>query len=156
MGSGTAIRLHGTVPPTAVHRHLERADILLFPSIREFGGGVVLEAMAMGVVPVVVDYGGPGELVRTGGGIAVPLADRPGIVAALGAALERLERSPGELDPMAEHARQKVEKLFTWRRKAEQDLEVYAWVLGRRAQAPRFPFLDSEPRQAERPYAISS
>ncbi len=155
-GLGDRVRLHGTVPPDIVHRHLERADILLFPSIREFGGGVVLEAMAMGVVPLVVDYGGPGELVSPATGIAVPMADRAGIVAALGAALERLAAAPGDLDGMAARARQRVELLFTWRRKAEQDLQVYDWVLGRQAAAPCFPFLAAERPQAERPYAISS
>jgi glycosyltransferase involved in cell wall biosynthesis len=155
-GIGGRVRLHGTVPPDVVHRHLEQADVLLFPSIREFGGGVVLEAMAMGVVPLVVDYGGPGELVSPATGIAVPMADRAGIVAALAAALERLTNAPCDLEGMAIRARQRVETLFTWRRKAEQDLEVYAWALGRRAAAPCFPFLAAAAAQAERPYAISS
>jgi glycosyltransferase involved in cell wall biosynthesis len=150
------VRMHGTVPPDRVRQYLVPADLLLFPSIHDFGGGVVLEAMAMGVVPVVVDYGGPGDLVDAASGIAVPLADRDAIIAGLAAALERLARAPGELDRMGANARQRVETLFTWRRKAEQDLEVYAWALGRRAAAPCFPFLPAGAAQAGRPYASSS
>ena len=47
-----------------------------------------------GVVPLVVDYAGPGELVSPATGIAVPMADRAGIVAAVGAALDRLAGDP--------------------------------------------------------------
>ena len=50
-----------------------RSHIMAFPSIKELGGGVVLEAMARGVVPIVVRYGGPSDLVEEGCGILLPL-----------------------------------------------------------------------------------
>jgi glycosyltransferase involved in cell wall biosynthesis len=140
-----SVRLHGRVGPEAVHEHLARADILLFPSIREFGGGVVLEAMAMGAVPVVVDYGGPGELVTEETGIRVPLADRDGIVARLRHELAQLTGGAARLDAMAAAGRRRVAELFTWQQKARQVREVYAWVMGERPSRPDFPFLAPAP-----------
>src|SRR5262249_28975338 len=52
-----AIRFTGQVPHEQVGAHFAAADLFVFPSIREFGGAVVLEAMAMGAVPTVVNYG---------------------------------------------------------------------------------------------------
>ncbi|MDX1650697.1 MAG: glycosyltransferase family 4 protein, partial [Myxococcota bacterium] len=89
-GLGNRVRLPGWVPHAEVARALGRAEVLAFPSIREFGGGAVLEAMALGLVPVVVDYGGPGELVNDDCGVHIPLGPRAHIVAELRAALERL------------------------------------------------------------------
>jgi glycosyltransferase involved in cell wall biosynthesis len=40
-------------------QRLGAADLLVFPSVHEFGGGVVFEALAMGALPVVADFGGP-------------------------------------------------------------------------------------------------
>jgi starch synthase len=121
----------GWVDHTKLEERLAEADVLGFPSIREFGGGVVLEAMALGLMPIVIDYGGPGELVSPGTGITLPMGSRAEIVASLRAALERLVADPSEIRAMGARARARVFRSFTWKKKAEQVLEVYRWVLNR-------------------------
>ena len=45
---------------------MRSADVFLFPTLRDNGAGVVFEALASGAVPVVVDFGGPGDIVHSG------------------------------------------------------------------------------------------
>lgn len=139
-GLADRVRFVGRVAPDRVKGHYAAGDILLFPSLREFGGGVVLEAMATGVVPVVVDYGGPGELVSRRSGVAVPMGDRAVIVAALRAALEGLVADPVRLSIMRREGVRRVERLFTWRSKADQISAIYEWVLGASDRRPDFGF----------------
>lgn len=154
LGIADAVTFAGRVPPDEVARHYREADLFVFPSLREFGGGVVLEAMAMGVVPVVLAYGGPGELVTGDCGIAVPMAAQPMLVAGIRAAVVELLGDPGRRGAMAAAARARVASLFLWERKAEQTSTVYDWVTGRRAARPDFHFLspdgDLTSRQSER------
>ncbi|MDQ2089357.1 glycosyltransferase family 4 protein [Marimonas arenosa] len=129
-GVAEAVTFHGWLAHEEVQAVLGRCHLLSFPSVREFGGGVVLEAMALGVVPLIVDYAGPGELVTEGLGWKVPLGTRDEIVAGFRAALQRAAQDPGALAPMASAARARVAEAFTWARKAEQMRGVYDWVLG--------------------------
>lgn len=115
------------------HR-LVQSHVFGFPSVREFGGAVVLEAMALGLVPIVMDYGGPGELVSPATGFALPMGPREQIVASMREVLEKLAADPGKIRPMGQRARARVFKSFTWDAKASQTLEVYRWVVGKRAQ----------------------
>lgn len=123
-----AVTFHGNLPHGDVQNRLAEANILLFPSIREFGGGVVLEAMATGVVPLVVDYAGPGELVTPETGLTVPIGDRDTIISALGSRLRDLVKDPSNLPAMAEAARARVASHFTWSAKAAQILTVYTSI----------------------------
>ncbi len=125
------VKLHGWLANNDVQQVLAHCNVLGFPSVREFGGGVVLEAMALGVVPVVVDYAGPAELVTDGTGYRVPLGRRDQIVAHFRAVLSGLVDDSTCLREMGERAVRRVEALFTWRAKARQLEEVYQWVLGR-------------------------
>ena len=131
--SGLAVRFHGWLPHTEVQDVAANCTVLALPSVREFGGGVVLEAMALGLAPIVVDYGGPSELVTADTGFSVPLGRRHEIVDALGATLERLAADPTAVARSGAAARARVEALFTWDRKAEQIARVYDWVLRDRA-----------------------
>lgn len=145
LGVGAGITFHGWVAHDRVQDIAARCGILAFPSIREFGGGVVIEAMAMGLAPVVVDYAGPGELVRPGRGFTVPLTDRAGIVADLARLLERLAGDPAAVAAAGAAARDHVARYFTWDRKARQVLRVYDWALGR---APRPDLFQDEGNSA--------
>lgn len=138
-GLEAAVTFYGQQPHGVVQDIAVQANILLFPSIREFGGGVVLEAMSLGVVPVIVDYAGPGELVTPETGIAVPIGRRDEIVARLTGVLDTLAADPAPLAAMAVATRERAVSLFTWEAKARQVAEVYDWVLGRRPDRPQ-PF----------------
>ena len=133
------VTLHGWKAHAEVQDILAACHLLAFPSIREFGGGVVLEAMALGVVPLVVDYAGPGELVQPGWGLRVPCGPRDRIVQGFAAELARLAGDPAALEPMARAARARVQSHFLWARKAGQLREVYDWVLGAAAKPDPFP-----------------
>jgi glycosyltransferase involved in cell wall biosynthesis len=137
-GVEDAMRFHGNLPHARVQDVLSKANILLFPSVREFGGGVVLEAMMLGVVPMVVDYAGPGEIVHPEIGLTVPIGSREEIVAALRDRLSALAANPSGLPAMGMRARAEARARFTWEAKARQVAQVYDWVLGRRTERPDF------------------
>jgi alpha-maltose-1-phosphate synthase len=121
----------GWVNHAGVAARLAQSHVLGFPSIREFGGGVVLEAMAAGAVPVVVNYAGPAEIVTPQTGCLIPLGPRETIITGLRTELERLAASPDEVAALAQRGRARIEQWFTWERKAGQIAAVYDWVLGR-------------------------
>ena len=135
-GLGNAVKFHGQLPHSSVQDKVVAANILLFPSIREFGGGVVLEAMALGVVPLIVDYAGPAELISKTTGFSVPIGSREDIVISLQAKLEHLCDQRLILQDMGHSARSHVMDKFTWAAKAQQINEVYAWVKSERNDKP--------------------
>jgi glycosyltransferase involved in cell wall biosynthesis len=127
----SAIRFLGSVPHEKVPELFAAADALVFPSIREFGGGVVLEAMAMGAVPIVVNYGGPGELVTRETGFRLEVGPREQIVRDLRATIAEIAANPASLLQKIDAGRQQVYCQFTWAAKAAETMKVYSTVLGR-------------------------
>jgi glycosyltransferase involved in cell wall biosynthesis len=153
------VTLHGWVEHTQIADYLADSDFLAFPSVREFGGGVVVEAMALGLVPIVVDYGGPGELVTEGTGFLIPLGDRTQIIERLRAVLTRIVADPSQIEPKSRAAIRRVEQHFTWDAKAKQIFEVYRWVLDQCAGMPCFPMpfpdeVDAPPAEIGRTNSI--
>ena len=143
-GLTTQVEFPGWVDHTQMAARLGRSQVFGFPSIREFGGGVVLEAMALGLVPIVVNYGGPGELVPPDAGFALPMTSRAGLVQGFRDTLTRLVTAPEQLPALAARAQEHVYQNFTWEAKARQVLEVYRWTLGQRADKPSFSFAHYE------------
>ena len=143
---GEAVIFHGWKRHEEVQDIAAGCTVLAFPSIREFGGGVVLEAMALGLCPIVIDYAGPAELVTDQTGYKVPLGTRAEVIAGLAARLRHCTEAPDQVAARGAAARQRVEALFTWPQKARQLAEIYDWVLGKRVAKPDF-FGNDGPRQ---------
>ncbi len=131
-GVGKRVNFTGWIAHAQLQDFLAERHVLGFPSVREFGGAVVLEAMSLGLVPVVADYGGPGELVSPGTGFAIPIGPRAQLVAGFREVLSALAADPSTVGRMGPRARERVQRLFTWDAKAAQVREVYRWVLGQR------------------------
>ena len=135
-GIADHVKLEGWVPHAQLGPRLRESDVFAFPSVREFGGGAVLEAMALGLVPIVLDHGGPVELVPQQTGFVLPMTSRENSVGLLRDLLGKLADDPAPLAQMGCNAQAHIREHYTWDRKAAQLLEVYKWVLGRRGDKP--------------------
>jgi glycosyltransferase involved in cell wall biosynthesis len=133
------VTLPGWVEHAKVQDRLVNADLLAFPSIRDFGGGVVLEAMAVGVVPMVVDYGGPGELVTDPTAFVIPLGSPEEVTGSIACLLDALVAKPHLVDTKAEAALRRAHTRFTWDYKAKQVVKIYEWVRDPSRPKPSFP-----------------
>lgn len=124
-----SVRFHGWVPHEEVQSVLTNCDFMALPSVREFGGGVVIEAMVLGVTPVVADYAGPSELVDKNTGLRVPFKDKESLVRNFRHEIEALIDDPSQLDLMGAAGREAVQRKYTWSAKAEQINSVYDAVV---------------------------
>ena len=129
LGIRSSVQFHGWIPQRDVQERLRQCDVMVLPSVREFGGGVVVEAMALGVTPVVADYAGPSELVDEHTGIRVPFSDKPSLVVGMRREIADLIRSPETLESLGAAARRRAGEKLTWDAKANQILEVYKAVM---------------------------
>lgn len=135
-GIENGVTFHGWLEHKEVQKVAYRANMLTFPSVREFGGGVVLEAMALGMVPVICDYAGPAELVSQDTGYKVPMGTRSDIIARYRETLSSIVADPTVLPAKAAAAKKHVLSSFTWDAKARQVLQIYDWVLGKNIEKP--------------------
>jgi glycosyltransferase involved in cell wall biosynthesis len=129
-GLESRIVLLGWKTQREVAELMREADIFAFPSIRELGAGVVIEAMACGLACVVVDYGAPGALIDSDRGVKVPLATKDMLTQSFGRAFEHLVADEPTTVRLGAVARQHVKQFYTWDKKARKTLAVYEWALG--------------------------
>src|SRR5208283_1357015 len=131
LGIEKAVSFRGWVSHEEVLSHLRSTDVMVFPSIRDNGAGVVFEALATGAVPVVVDFGGPGDIVHPEVGYKVPLTNESDIVSQMEKILARLERDRDLLNRLRQQGISYARERLTWEAKAQSTTRVLNWVLGR-------------------------
>jgi glycosyltransferase involved in cell wall biosynthesis len=117
----------GFQPREKVRDWMQRAKLLVLPSIEEAQGVVILEAMACGTPVVASKVGGIPEMVSPEVGVLVP----PGDVKALAAAIEGVLRDPYQWSSMSRCARYWVEKHYDWSYIARQYIEIYQSLINR-------------------------
>jgi glycosyltransferase involved in cell wall biosynthesis len=129
LGIEKSVSFCGWVSRAEVVSRLGSADVLVFPSVRDFGAGVVFEALANGVVPVVVDFGGPGDIVHPHIGYKVPLTNESGVVAQIEKVLTDLVHNRNALDLLRQNGIAYARDRLTWEAKAQDVTKILNWVL---------------------------
>lgn len=122
------VELAGRVSQAEVGKIMGEADIFAFPSIRELGAGVIVEAMACGLPCVVVDYGAPGTLVDSDRGVKVPMASAEILVQSFSRELENLVANPARVRQLGENARAYSLKEYAWDSRAAKIVDIYRAV----------------------------
>ena len=116
LGVGDRVEFTGWLDRPKLLAILGQADLLLFPSMHEECGAVVVEAMARGAIPIVLDAGGP-PVLSGGAGYIVPLkgASRNTVVRSLASILRANDpRASGRRRAAIARARS-----LSWDRKLE-------------------------------------
>jgi glycosyltransferase involved in cell wall biosynthesis len=126
-----AVSFCGWVSHAEVLRRLRSADVMVFPSVRDFGAGVVFEALATGAVPVVADFGGPGDIVYPEVGYKVPLTNESDFVAQMEKILTELAHNRDRLERLRRQGMAYARERLTWDAKAQATGQVLHWVVRR-------------------------
>ncbi len=132
LGVRGAVRFHGLVPHSEVADYYVNADIFMFPSYREAGGIVVVEAMSHGLPAIVCDRGGPASSVDDSCGIRVAAHGPDQYGRDLAQAVCALATDPERRRRAGEAARRRVERLILWDRRIEFIESLYEEILRRR------------------------
>jgi len=138
LGIQEAVSFCGWVSHAEVFRRLRSADLLVFPSIRDFGGGVIFEALATGAVPVVADFGGPGDIVHPDVGYKVPLTNESEFVYQIEKILTDLASNRDLLNRLRQQGMSYARERLTWEAKAQSTTQVLNWAV-RRGPRPDLP-----------------
>jgi glycosyltransferase involved in cell wall biosynthesis len=130
LGIDKNVSFCGWVSHAEVLKRLQSADIFVFPSVRDFGAGVVFEALACGAVPVVVDFGGPGDIVYPDVGYKVPLTNEHDVVSQMEKILAGLAGNRDLLNQLRQQGMTYARESLTWESKAQNTTMILRWALG--------------------------
>jgi glycosyltransferase involved in cell wall biosynthesis len=142
LGVAAQVTFAGWVPQERTLEFYRQSDIFCFPSVREFGGAVVLEAMAAGLPCIVADYGGIAEYVTEGTGYRITLDSREHLRRQLTRHIEDLARDGELLAGMSARAIERARE-FTWDSKARRTVNIYETLIERK-------YAKNSPQLAER------
>jgi glycosyltransferase involved in cell wall biosynthesis len=126
-----AVSFCGWLNHAEVLIRLRSADVVVLPAIREGGGGVVFEGLATGAVPVILDYGGPGDIAHPEVGYKVPPTNEDDVVSQMGKILSDLAGDRDLLNRLRQQGMSYARECLTWDAKAQSTTLVLNWAVGR-------------------------
>ena len=123
------VQFHGWLPQAAVAEMLRSSDIMAFPSMRECGGAVVLEAMASGIPVIATKWGGPADYLTENTGILIPPGRPEEFITEFANAILIMAKNPDTRAKIGQAARHRAEALYDWRVKTDALLNLYEDVV---------------------------
>jgi glycosyltransferase involved in cell wall biosynthesis len=138
LGIENAVFFCGWLSHAEVLRRLRSADVMVFPTLRDNGAGVVFEALGSGAVPIVADFGGPGDIVHPDVGYKLPLTNESDMVSQMQKILTGPALDRDLLNRLRQQGMTYVRECLTWDAKAERTTRILNWAV-RRGPKPDLP-----------------
>jgi glycosyltransferase involved in cell wall biosynthesis len=130
LGIADRVRFTRSMPRQWALAQMQMSDVLVFPSLHDSGGFVVLEAMDLNMPVICIDLGGPAVHVDQTNGFKIPTISLEQAIDDIADAMTRLTDAKlrGEL---GENGRRRALEEFSWLAKAKQIDAEYAKILAR-------------------------
>ena len=132
---GKRVTLHGWLPKSDVAGFYRRADLFVFPSYREPGGNVALEAMSFSLPLIVVERGGPGSATSEACAIRLSATTPTELSHNLAAAIEQLARNSDIRLRMGAAAYRHVSQTGLWSGRIERMESIYSTIAAHRSSS---------------------
>ena len=104
--------------PFVVHREIPRLlgryRAMLLPSLREALGIIVQECMMLGLPSICLDWGGPGEILKNGGGILIKPLSKEYVVQELAESMDFLATHDSFAEKLSIEGREIAVQNFIW------------------------------------------
>ena len=126
LGIETNVRFAGALTQLEVKRWMQRAQVMVLPSLNEGLGVVLLEALACGLPCVGSRIGGIPDVITPEVGLLVP----PGRPSDLAAAILAILADPQAYHQMSTRARDRALRHYAWPSVAKRLADVYAAAVG--------------------------
>jgi glycosyltransferase involved in cell wall biosynthesis len=110
-------------------KKLVESDVFLFPSFRDGGGAVIIEAMASGLPVICLDNGGPGFHIKEEWGIKIFPGNSDYVIQQIAESLEKLYLRKDLRIKMGISAQQRARDFYLWDRLGEKMQQIYHAVL---------------------------
>ena len=129
LGIAEKVLFTGNLPLNEVAQIIQRAHVFCLPSVRESGGAVLLEAMAVARPVIAIDFGGPAEIVDDGVGVKLPATGKADVVQGLIKQLESVRQQPELWIARGLEGRRRVELYYSWDAKIASAIACYRELL---------------------------
>ncbi len=135
LGLSSSVTFTGARSLDEVSAEMRACHVFVLPSVRESGGGVLLEAMASARPVAGVAFGGPAEIVDESVGRSLSAEGPEPLVAALAQLMRDVAADPEGWRRRGEEGRRRAESRFSWDAKVDEAVRLYERILGRKADS---------------------
>ena len=129
LGIAEKVLFTGNLPLSEVSQIIRQAHVFCLPSVRESGGAVLLEAMAVARPVIAIDFGGPAEIVDDGVGVKLPATGKADVVQGLIKQLKNVRQQPELWIARGLEGRRRVELYYSWDAKIASAIACYRELL---------------------------
>lgn len=131
LGLGDRVRFLRRIPLEELNELIRTADAMVFSSVKDTNGTVVLESMSRGKPLICIRHQGAGDITTDACAIRVEPGSMEDTIEGFASGMVRLVREPGLAHRLGVASRERVLESYVWDAKAERVIRYYRELVER-------------------------